>query len=104
GEIYNFQSLREELLGRGHVFRSRSDTEVIVHLYEEYGADCIDRLDGMFAIALWDDRHQRLLLARDRAGKKPLFYLHDGKHIVFGSEIKAFFGRRDLDLAIDPQA
>jgi asparagine synthase (glutamine-hydrolysing) len=104
GEIYNFQELREGLLSRGHQFRSRSDTEVIVHLYEEHGPQCIDRLDGMFAIAIWDDRRQRLVLARDRAGKKPLFYLNDGSRIVFGSEIKAFFGRRDLNLAIDPQA
>jgi asparagine synthase (glutamine-hydrolysing) len=104
GEIYNFQELREGLLSRGHQFRSRSDTEVIVHLYEEYGPHCIDRLDGMFAIAIWDDRRQRLVLARDRAGKKPLFYLNDGSRIVFGSEIKAFFGRRDLNLAIDSQA
>ena len=104
GEIYNFQRLREELLGRGHQFRSRSDTEVIVHLYEELGPKCIDRLDGMFAIAIWDERRQRLVLARDRAGKKPLYYLSNGNRIVFASEMKAFFGRRDLNLAIDPHA
>jgi asparagine synthase (glutamine-hydrolysing) len=104
GEIYNFQRLREDLLSRGHQFRSRSDTEVIVHLYEEHGERCIDQLDGMFAIAIWDDRRQRLVLARDRAGKKPLYYLHNGKRMVFASEMKAFFGRRDLNLAIDPQA
>ena len=104
GEIYNFQGLREELIARGHQFRSRSDTEVIVHLYEELGPQCIDRLDGMFAIAIWDDRRQRLVLARDRAGKKPLFYLNTGSRIVFASEVKAFFGRGDLDLSIDPQA
>ncbi|MSO55900.1 MAG: asparagine synthase (glutamine-hydrolyzing) [Acidobacteria bacterium] len=104
GEIYNFQGLRDELLRSGHRFRSRSDTEVIVHLYEAYGPQCIDKLDGMFAIAIWDDRRQRLVLARDRAGKKPLFYLNDGRRIVFASEIKAFFGRRDLEISIDPQA
>jgi asparagine synthase (glutamine-hydrolysing) len=104
GEIYNFQRLREELLARGHTFRSRSDTEVIVHLYEEYGAECIDRLDGMFAIAIWDDRQRRLILARDRAGKKPLFYLRDRDRIVFASEIKAFFGRPDLRVEIDREA
>lgn len=104
GEIYNFQGLREELRSRGHQFRSRSDTEVIVHLYEEYGPQCIDKLDGMFAIAIWDDRRQRLVLARDRAGKKPLFYLNGGRWIVFASEMKAFFGRRDLNITIDPQA
>lgn len=104
GEIYNFQGLREELIARGHRFRSRSDTEVIVHLYEEYGPECIDRLDGMFAIALWDERRQRLVLARDRAGKKPLFYLNTGSRMVFASEMKAFFGRRDLGISINPRA
>jgi asparagine synthase (glutamine-hydrolysing) len=104
GEIYNFQELRRNLAGRGHRFRSRSDTEVIVHLYEEEGPRCIDRLDGMFAIAIWDDRQQRLLLARDRAGKKPLFYVQTGDRIVFASEMKAFFGRRDLSITIDPGA
>ena len=104
GEIYNFQGLRDQLLSRGHTFRSRSDTEVIAHLYEEYGPQCIDRLDGMFAIAIWDDRRQRLVLARDRAGKKPLFYLNDGRRMVFASEIKAFFARPELGISIDPQA
>jgi asparagine synthase (glutamine-hydrolysing) len=104
GEIYNFQGLREELVGRGHRFRSRCDTEVIVHLYEEYGAGCIDKLDGMFAIGIWDETRRRLVLARDRAGKKPLFYLHDGRRIAFASEMKAFFGRRDLRIEIDPQS
>jgi asparagine synthase (glutamine-hydrolysing) len=104
GEIYNFQGLRDELVSRGHQFRSRSDTEVIVHLYEELGPQCIERLDGMFAMAIWDVRRRRLVLARDRAGKKPLFYLNTGSRMVFASEMKAFFGRRDLDLSIDPQA
>lgn len=104
GEIYNFAGLREELLGRSHTFRSRTDSEVIVHLYEEYGAGCIEKLDGMFAIGIWDNREKRLVLARDRAGKKPLFYMHAGNRMVFGSEIKAFFGRQDLDLAIDREA
>ena len=101
GEIYNYAGIREELIARGHTFKSRSDTEVIVHLYEEYGEHCIDRLDGMFAIALWDNRLKRLVLARDRAGKKPLFYAHTSTHIVFGSEVKAFFGRRDVDLRVN---
>jgi asparagine synthase (glutamine-hydrolysing) len=89
GEIYNFRDLRRELEQRGHVFRSRSDTETIVHAYEAFGDDCVQRLDGMFAFALWDERRGRLLLARDRSGKKPLFYVFDGTRLTFGSEIKA---------------
>jgi len=89
GEIYNFPDLRRELESRGHNFYTHSDTEVIVHLYEEMGADCVKKLRGMFAIALYDERQDFLLLARDRLGKKPLHYaLHDGR-LLFGSEIKA---------------
>lgn len=88
GEIYNFPELRSELEARGHRFYTHSDTEVIVHLYEETGADCVKKLRGMFAIALYDERKGTLLLARDRLGKKPLHYaLHEGK-LYFGSEIK----------------
>ncbi len=88
GEIYNFPELRQELLSRGHQFYTHSDTEVIVHLYEEMGADCVKKLRGMFAIALYDERKNSLLLARDRLGKKPLHYaLHKGR-LLFGSEIK----------------
>jgi asparagine synthase (glutamine-hydrolysing) len=88
GEIYNFPELRRELEERGHKFYTRTDTEIIVHLYEEMGADCVQRLRGMFAIALYDERKQSLLLARDRLGKKPLHYaLHNGR-LLFGSEIK----------------
>ncbi len=106
GEIYNFAELRRELEAKGHRFKSRSDSEVILHLYEELGIDFVDQLRGMFALGLWDRRRRRLLLARDRFGKKPLFY-HLGPHgLVFASELGALaaseqFDRRpDLD-AID---
>jgi asparagine synthase (glutamine-hydrolysing) len=88
GEIYNFPELREGLLKRGHSFYTHSDTEVIVHLYEELGGDCISKLRGMFAIALYDERQQTLLLARDRLGKKPLYYAQKDGRLYFGSEIK----------------
>ncbi len=89
GEIYNFAELRRELEARGHHFRSRSDTEAIVHAYEEYGVRCVERLRGMFAFALWDETERRLVLARDRAGKKPLYYTEDFERFCFASELKA---------------
>jgi asparagine synthase (glutamine-hydrolysing) len=95
GEIYNHPALRRELIARGHVFRTRSDTEVIAHLYEDRGVDAFTDLRGMFAIALWDQRARRLVLGRDRLGKKPLFYARRGRSLLFGSEIKAI-------LAADP--
>ena len=89
GEIYNFRELRQDLDARGHRFRTHSDGEVIAHLYEEKGPGCVEDLNGMFAIALWDDRSGRLLLARDRAGEKPLYYWQDSGTFVFASEIKS---------------
>lgn len=89
GEIYNFPELRKELVGKGHVFYTNTDTEAIVHLYEEMGERCVDRLRGMFAFAVWDARKGKLLLARDRVGKKPLYYFDDGSRIVFASELKS---------------
>jgi len=88
GEIYNYLDLRHELTAHGHLFRTNSDSETIVHLYEEYGESCFEKLRGMFALALWDSKRQRLLLARDRLGIKPLFYSLSGDGIVFGSELK----------------
>jgi asparagine synthase (glutamine-hydrolysing) len=90
GEIYNFHELRDKLLKLGHVFRSRSDTEVLVHGYESWGPDLIERLRGMFAFALWDEARQQLLLARDRLGKKPLYYGTAGSRFAFGSELNVF--------------
>src|SRR5258707_3791170 len=105
GEIYNFQALADELTEKGHRFRTHSDTEVIVHAWEEWGADCLRRFRGMFAFALWDERQETLFLARDRLGKKPLYYvrLDDGR-ILFGSELKALLVCPDLRRDIDPTA
>src|SRR6266480_2966511 len=89
GEIYNHAELRPGLQKRGHRFTSNSDTETIVHLYEEYGSDCVKHLRGMFAFAIWDRRARRLFIGRDRLGIKPLYYRYDGKTFLFGSEIKA---------------
>jgi asparagine synthase (glutamine-hydrolysing) len=89
GEIYNFQDLRTDLLNRGHQFRSRTDTETIIHLYEEYGEGCLEHLRGMFALAIWDGTRRKLLLARDRLGIKPLYYVRLTDGVLFASEIKA---------------
>jgi asparagine synthase (glutamine-hydrolysing) len=98
GEIYNFQELYSQLQARGHRFTTRSDTEAIVHLYEDYGADCVQKLRGMFAFAIYDERAGRLLLARDRVGKKPLHYALDNGTLLFASEMKSILAVRP-DLA-----
>ena len=89
GEIYNFQEVRDRLLAAGHNFRTKSDTETIVHAYEEYGVECVQYFRGMFAFALWDQNQRRLFIARDRLGKKPLYYHHQPNCFVFGSELKS---------------
>ena len=109
GEIYNFQELRAELAGRGHVFRSQGDTEVLVHGYEEWGDDLLDHIDGMFAFALWDARGRRLLAARDRMGKKPFYFASLARAgapplFAFASELKALVPLPGFDRGIDPEA
>jgi asparagine synthase (glutamine-hydrolysing) len=104
GEIYNFPDLREFLISKGHCFKTRSDTEAIVHLYEEQGESCFASLRGMFAIAIWDQRNQKLTLGRDRVGKKPLFYHYDGSRLLFASEIKAILTDVKVPREIDLEA
>ncbi|RMH14474.1 MAG: asparagine synthase (glutamine-hydrolyzing), partial [Gemmatimonadetes bacterium] len=104
GEIYNFLDLRRELEARGHRFRTRSDTEVILHGYAEWGEAVVTRLDGMFAFALYDTLEQRLLLARDRAGKKPLYLMRAGDRLLFASQPRAFEALEGVRLAPDPDA
>ena len=104
GEIYDFEGLRQELRSRGHTFKSSTDSETILHLYEDEGVDCLKRLNGMFAFALWDDRRKRLWLARDRLGIKPLVYYWDGRRLIFASEIKSILCDPEVSRDIDPQA
>ncbi len=105
GEIYNFKDLRRELESKGHRFYTHSDTEVIVHLYEDLGSDCVKKLRGMFAFALYDERSGCLLLARDRLGKKPLHYAVSKGRLLFGSEIKAILASQpELAETSNPQA
>ena len=101
GEIYNFQDLRAALAQKGHRFRSRCDSEVIVHAYEEWGKECVDRFNGMFAFALYDGRNDQLFLARDRFGEKPLYYYHHDGTFVFSSELKAMIKYPGLSLPLD---
>jgi asparagine synthase (glutamine-hydrolysing) len=101
GEIYNYRSLREQLQSRGHHFRTHSDTESILHAYEEWGEGCLERFNGMFGLAIWDARRQRLMLARDRLGIKPLYYYLDEEKFVFGSELKAILQVPKIEKSID---
>ena len=104
GEIYNFQEVKRELVARGHQFRSQSDVEVLVHAYEEYGESFLQRIRGMFALALWDDRRRLLLAARDRAGEKPLYYTLTRDGLRLASEIKALLSRAEVERALDVEA
>jgi len=101
GEIYNYKELRHELQQRGHSFYTETDTETIVHLYEEYGAGVVDKLRGMFAFALWDGRRRQLLLARDRLGIKPLYYAYIDGRLIFASELKAILQLNEIDVALN---
>jgi asparagine synthase (glutamine-hydrolysing) len=101
GEIYNYRELRPTLESQGHRFQTNTDTEVILHLYEQHGADCVQHLNGMFAFAIWDDRQQRLFIARDRLGKKPLYYALTPQAFVFASELKAMLECPELSCEVD---
>ncbi|HBO70208.1 MAG TPA: asparagine synthase (glutamine-hydrolyzing) [Deltaproteobacteria bacterium] len=104
GEIYNFMELRLGLEAKGHRFRSRTDTEVVLHLYEELGAGCVDRLRGMFAFAIWDEKTRGLFLARDRVGKKPLYYSHRNEFLSFSSEVRPLAADPEIPTDVDPVA
>src|SRR5438874_9795677 len=102
GEIYNHRELRSKLEARGHRYRTQSDTETIIHLYEEYGRDCVQHLRGMFAFAIWDRRSRRLFIARDRLGIKPLYYRYEAGVFLFGSEIKAILAHPAVKTQFNP--
>lgn len=104
GEMYNYPSLRQQLQTKGHTFYTNSDTEAIVHLYEDHGERCVEHISGMFAFALWDEKQKKLLLARDRIGQKPLFYTQEGSDFLFGSEIKSILSLRHQNPELDPLA
>jgi asparagine synthase (glutamine-hydrolysing) len=102
GELYNFLDLRPQLQARGHVFRTNSDTEVVLHAYEQWGTACLQQLNGMFAFAIWDERRKTLFIARDRIGEKPLYYYYDDRRFVFASEIKAILADPDVPRKLNP--
>jgi asparagine synthase (glutamine-hydrolysing) len=104
GEIYNYRPLRDELLARGHTLRTESDTEVILHLYEDEGPACLQRLNGMWGLAIWDRRQRRLFIARDRLGEKPMYFLRQGRSLLFASEMKALLRHDGWQAAVEPQA
>jgi len=104
GEIYNYRELRKELEGHGHRFATDSDTETIIHAFRQWGDDCVDRLRGMFAIAIYDRKTRTLMLARDRMGKKPLYWYRDRERLIFGSEIKAIVADPSVPRALEPSA
>lgn len=104
GEIYNFMELRRELEAKGHRFRSRTDTEVILHLYEELGSGCVERLRGMFAFAIWDEKTRSIFLARDRVGKKPLYYCHRNEFLSFSSEVRPLASDPEIPTDVDSVA
>jgi len=103
GEVYNYKELTTYLVGKGHRFKSASDTEVIVHLYEEFGDDCVKHLRGMFSFALWDDTRKSLLIARDRIGIKPLYYVQTAASFLFASEIKALLADPEIQADVEPE-
>jgi asparagine synthase (glutamine-hydrolysing) len=104
GETYNYRELRRELEGRGHRFRTHTDTEVVLHLYEQYGVKCVHHMRGMFAFAIWDRRRRRLFAARDRFGQKPLFYTQIGERLLFASEVKGLLAHPDVSAEPEPAA
>src|SRR5690606_23540002 len=104
GEVYNYIELKEDLLKKNHKFKTSTDTEVIVHLYEEYGPECVKMLNGQFAFAIWDKTKEELFLARDRVGIRPLFYTQLDGNFVFGSEIKTFLEYPGIDLKFSEKA
>lgn len=104
GEIYNHLDLREILLKKGHIYKTKTDSETIIHLYEEYGINCVDHLRGMFAFAIWDNNKKQLFIARDRLGEKPLFYHFDNQKILFGSEVKTILQDNNIEKSINLEA